>query len=464
MKWTVILLPALLSAQIVELGPAPRAPQPPSTKAITAERPATNERSTWYDTSNRETVRQAYLNTFTSVSMGWTGAIAGCLPGATSSAWRNSAAARINWFRAMAGVPPVITLNDTYNTKDQQAALMMSANRALNHTPPSGWTCYTADGFDGAGNSNLCLSYNSTPEPGCVSQYIEDSGLNNYFVGHRRWVLHPQTQQMGTGDVEQTGSYPGSGYPYANALWVFDGHTFDARPAVRETGGFVAWPPRGYVPYQKVFPRWSFAYPGANFAGATITMNGSSTGVVKETLNNDAGYGENTLVWTWSGQPSGVPASDTTVTVTISGITGAPQSSYTYQVIIFDPATSGGGGGTTAVTVTTNPTGRTFTVDGASYSSPQVFNWTPGSQHTIATASPQSSGGTRYNFANWSDAGPISHSITTPASAATYTANFTTQYLLTTTVSPNGSGSISPSPSSADGYYNAGAVVQLTAS
>ncbi|MFN7934141.1 MAG: hypothetical protein U0R19_12495 [Bryobacteraceae bacterium] len=424
------------------------------------ERAATQERGAWYDTSNRETVRQAYLNTFTSVSMSWTGAVSGCTEGTTSTAWRTSAAARINWFRSMAGVPDGITLNDTYNTKDQRAALMMSAARALNHTPDLGWPCANAAGIDAAGNSNLCYSWNITPEPGCVSQYIDDQGASNYFVGHRRWILHPQTQQMGTGDVDQTGNYP-TGYPYANALWVFDGHTFDPRPATRD--GYVAWPPKGYVPYQKVFARWSFAYPGANFSGATVTMNGSSSGVTKETTNNDAGYGENTLVWTWTGTPSGTPASDTTITVTISGITGAPQSSYTYQVIIFDPATSGGGG-TTAVTVTTNPVGRSFTVDSVNYSSPQVFNWTPGSQHTIATTQTQTVGTTRYQYSNWSDSGGISHTVTTPASATTYTANFTTQYLLTTGVSPGGSGTITPNPSSADGFYNSGTSVQLTAS
>ncbi|MBL8218562.1 MAG: hypothetical protein JNL62_05010 [Bryobacterales bacterium] len=455
MHWFALLAPALLTAQIVELGPAPRAPEPlPGVK--TEERAATVERGAWYDTSNRETVRQAYLNTFTSVSMGWTGAIAGCVPGTTSLAWRNSAAARINWFRSMAGVPDGITLNDTYNTKDQQAALMMSANRSLSHSPGTGWPCYTAAGAEAAGASNLCYSWNITPEPGCVSQYIEDSGTNNYFVGHRRWILHPQTQQMGTGDVNQTGSFP-SGYPYANALWVFDGHTFDTRPATRD--GYVAWPPKGYVPYQKVYARWSFGYPGANFAGATVTMNGSSSGVTKETLRNDEGYGENTIVWTWSGQPSGVPSSDTTVTVTISGITGAPQSSYAYQVIIFDPATTGGGG-TTAVTVTTNPAGRTFTVDGTTYSSAQVFNWTPGSQHTIATTSPQSAAGTQYTFSNWSDSGAISHTVTTPGSSTTYTANFTTQYQLTTAVSPPGSGTVTPS----GGYFDAGSTVQMSAS
>jgi PKD repeat protein len=43
------------------------------------------------------------------------------------------------------------------------------------------------------------------------------------------------------------------------------------------------------------------------------------------------------------------------------------------------------------------------------------------------------------------------------------TANFQTQYLLTTGVSPGGSGSITASPSSGDGFYNSDASVQLTA-
>ena len=75
----------------------------------------------------------------------------------------------------------------------------------------------------------------------------------------------------------------------------------------------------------------------------------------------------------------------------------------------------------------------------------------------------QGSGGTRYSFANWSDAGALRHTITAPADASTYTVNFTTQFRLTTTVSPLNSGSISANPSSADGYYARGTSVELTA-
>src|SRR5207248_2245016 len=78
---------------------------------------------------------------------------------------------------------------------------------------------------------------------------------------------------------------------------------------------------------------------------------------------------------------------------------------------------------TIAVTVQTNPSGLSFTVDGNPYTTTQIFQWIPGSAHTIATTSPQSGGvGTQYVWLNWSDGGAISHSVTGPASPTTYTA------------------------------------------
>jgi len=117
---------------------------------------------------------------------------------------------------------------------------------------------------------------------------------------------------------------------------------------------------------------------------------------------------------------------------------------------------------TIQVTVQTNPSGAQIAVDGSTLTAPQTFNWVPGSSHTIATSTSQGSGGTRYVFANWSDGGAISH-IVAPTTPTTYTANFTTQFLLSTNVSPAGSGTVSANPASVDGFYNSGTSVQLTA-
>lgn len=284
----------------------------------------------------RAEARQFFQTNYVAVDSAahnWNGDQANCNAGETTPEFRAAIALRINYYRAMAGVPADIQLHDEYNTKAQQAALMMSANGQLNHTPPAEWVCYNADGATAAGKSNLHLVFG----PAAIDGYMEDPGNGNDLVGHRRWLLYPQTQQMGTGDIP-----PVSGYPAANALWVFDSNLWGPRPATREE--FVAWPPPGYVPHQVVYPRWSFAYPAADFTNATVTMSqqGNTIPVVMAPVQD--GYGENTLVWTPSisvgSQRLARPAADTVYEVTISNvqIQGVART-FSYTVTIFDPAT-----------------------------------------------------------------------------------------------------------------------------
>ena len=100
---------------------------------------------------------------------------------------------------------------------------------------------------------------------------------------------------------------------------------------------------------------------------------------------------------------------------------------------------------TIQVTVQTTPAGRAFNVDGADYSAAQIFSWTTGSTHTIATTTPQSDDpSVRYYFSSWSDGGAISHTVT-PTKNTTYTAKFGTQYYLT--ISAGTGGHVSPASS-----------------
>ena len=116
---------------------------------------------------------------------------------------------------------------------------------------------------------------------------------------------------------------------------------------------------------------------------------------------------------------------------------------------------------TVQVTVGSSPAGLSFTVDGTTYSSAQTLTWTIGTNHTLATTSPQTPvAGTQYTFASWSDSGAISHAVTAPATATTYTASFSTSYQLITAVSPSGGGTVSPTSAS---YYPSGTVVNLSA-
>ncbi|HEX8774170.1 MAG TPA: BACON domain-containing carbohydrate-binding protein [Pyrinomonadaceae bacterium] len=117
------------------------------------------------------------------------------------------------------------------------------------------------------------------------------------------------------------------------------------------------------------------------------------------------------------------------------------------------------------VTIQTNPSGRTFTVDGVTYSAAVTLSWNAGSLHTISTTSPQSAGtGSQYVWSNWSDGGAISHSVS-PTSNTTYTANFilTTQPSVATTAatsvastSATLNGLINPNGSATNGWFEWG--------
>lgn len=329
--FTYLAFSLLLPAQ--ELAPPPFAPEFDQAVAQAPKSSGLHSAaaSPWLDTADREAVRLSYssaIKATTNVAIGWTGQIASCTPGATSQDYKDAALARINWFRGMAGVPANVTLNSNLNTNSQSSALIMSANRALSHYPPSTWTCYSSTGAEAASKSNICYIYGFS-DTGCVAGYMRDDGSSNYAVGHRRWILYPPTTVMGTGDVAQNGIYP-----FTNSLWVLPS-TYLPRPATRDP--FVAWPPRGYVPYQTIFNRWSFSYPGATFNQATVTITraGQSLPVTLETQAQ--GYGENSLVWTVS-SPGVGPGPDIRFQVTISNVgTSSGLQTFQYEVIAMDP-------------------------------------------------------------------------------------------------------------------------------
>ncbi len=220
----------------------------------------------WIDTSNRDAVSVAFASEYghDTPSMDWTGNYEVCDPGDSSRRLATSTVRRVNFYRAMAGVPAQVTLNEEYSAKAQHAALAMSATGRLSHTPDDTFNCLTDTGAEAAANSNLYLGRTG---PSAIDGYIEDPGDRNRDVGHRNTILHPPTTEIGVGHVEGSSS----AYP-ANALWVFDDHVFDSNPPMREADGFVAWPPRGFVPPDLVYPRWSFGLLGADFENASVSM------------------------------------------------------------------------------------------------------------------------------------------------------------------------------------------------
>ncbi len=119
---------------------------------------------------------------------GWAGNVGNCTQGTTSAAFKQSVLDRLNSYRAFAGLPPVGLFTDTKVSDTQRAALMMSANNALNHSPPTNWKCYTAAGRNAAYYSNLALGAYGFD---AIDLYMDDPGTGNGAVGHRRWLLFP---------------------------------------------------------------------------------------------------------------------------------------------------------------------------------------------------------------------------------------------------------------------------------
>lgn len=271
----------------------------------------------------KNTVLELYNNQYVASilsDIGWTGQVSGCTPGTTPTNTQNKVLQRINFFRQLVGLPGNVVLNDEKSIKCQQAALMFRANSALSHSPPTTWSCYTADGAEAAGKSNISLGSAGSR---AIDAYIRDSGSGNYFVGHRRWILYPKLQEVGTGDSDRS-----------NALWVIGsvGSIPDNMP------DFVAYPTKGYMPQDLVYDRWSFSIPSADFSNTTVTMTDASGNVINLTTEKleNGGYGDRTIVWV----PEGInvsSAEDITYKVNVSGVklSSGETKDYSYEVIIF---------------------------------------------------------------------------------------------------------------------------------
>jgi hypothetical protein len=249
-------------------------------------------------------------------SIGWTGNTSMCNAGTISSSVHDAVIKRINYFRRMVGLNDNCTLDASLYSQEQQTALMMTANNTLSHNPPSSWTCYSTAGHTGAAGSNLAMGITGTD---AVTAFINDFGTGNEPCGHRRWLLYSPRTTFSDGSTNT-----------AAAIYVFGAGGNTHVPA------YIAYPPKGCVPQQLIFGRWSFGLPGANFGGATVTMTGPSGNVPLTVISTAVGYGDNTIVW----EPTGVntsSTSDITYTVTVSGITGVTSTSYTYNVVIIKP-------------------------------------------------------------------------------------------------------------------------------
>ena len=286
-----------------------------------------------FDVWDREAVVGAYRAEFEreQPDPGFTGSVADCDAGTTSQPFRDSVVQRVNWYRQMAGLDTV-TEDPSRSAAAQRKALVMSAEGRLSHYPSTDWACHTEVPI--GGGENLVLGAAGVS---AVNIYMQDSGANNRAVGHRRQILSPSLEEIGTGDI-----YPETRrYRTANAMHF--GYDYSGGATVREQRGFVAWPPAGYVPAGTTWGRWSFQLPEANFSDARVTVRDNHGPISVAVIDRNSSYGGAAIVWAVYGDTDSKSLPDPrdgdfcyVITISNVRIRGTVQTPYQYATCLLD--------------------------------------------------------------------------------------------------------------------------------
>jgi uncharacterized protein YkwD len=232
----------------------------------------------------------------------WSGSVGSCNPGDISAQGRENALRIMNLYRFLADLPPVDT-SATRNQLAQACALLMHANGSLSHSPPQSWSCWSADGAEGAGSSNIA----GAPGVAAVDLYMVDPG-NPTTMGHRRWIL---SNSIGPTGLGSTSEY--------SCMWTLDGSGNAGKT-------WTAWPPPGPFPLGAVEPSWqsidetgwTVQSDDIDLSGAqvSVTASGQQRSVSVTTLQG--GYGSESAI---SFIPQGWQTqAGTTYAVQITGI------------------------------------------------------------------------------------------------------------------------------------------------
>ncbi len=245
----------------------------------------------------------------------WNGRTSGCDAGTVDFEIQTKVANRINYFRRNAGVPEIL-FDEATNEYCQKAALMMTANRSLDHDPPRTWRCWSNEGAYAAKHSLLIKDANTS----LAVTYIMDD--KNPAAGNRRWLLYPNGRVYGHGSTNDMA-----------VIWALDdsGST-DTAIYMDEP---IVWPPKGHVPQLMLFSNWTFAiYRDLTDAKVEVKQDGKTIPVTVEPFVR--GYGAPTLVFKPTYDKAALPdKANFDVTVTLKN---GRKYYYTVKSYSYDPS------------------------------------------------------------------------------------------------------------------------------
>lgn len=153
--------------------------------------------------------------------------------GEVSNAAQEDALHIANTARFASGIKNELALGNEQTQFAQAATMVNRLNLQVSHYPglPTGLASDSVEyvnGAYGAENSNLAASFNILDS---VVEYLKDDlgNENQLEVGHRRWVLNPQANQVGFGQTEEFNAMFVNNNDYAgenaNTVYAYPGET-----------------------------------------------------------------------------------------------------------------------------------------------------------------------------------------------------------------------------------------------
>ena len=294
--------------------------------------------------------------------IGWTGNYTGN-PGRTSTIFAQDIERRLNFFRALCGVPSSARVNhkssifvkasDPHKPKPtltkeqaaQESALMLVRNfdpktgkdPAISHDPSPSLVGWSKAAWNANAYGNLAFGAYG---PGAITEYMVEEisaggaiSVWNTLVGHRRWALYSKATSFGSGDQPGVSAQK----PPTNVLYVFQK---DSELKAPKTKTFTSYPAPGYFPAPINSRYWSLSREGADFREAKVQVTDSKgrslpiTGVVANST-----YAEPALLWQVPPPAASRQVEkDMSFKVSVTGIKGEgiPES-HTYTVTLINP-------------------------------------------------------------------------------------------------------------------------------
>ena len=248
----------------------------------------------------------------------WSGNVATCDPGTLDATGRQNILDAVNAHRWLAGQSDVAQ-DARLNAMAQECSLMMRANSRLSHNPGTDWACYSTDGADSAGSSNISTAQGVLS----VDMYMVDFGAGNQAsLGHRRWILANGLGPIGVASTDRH-----------SCLQVIGGSGPDEKD-------WVAWPPEGLIPmdvFDAVFGEnvddtgWSIQSDTIALNGATVTVTRDGLDLAVDTRDLLQWYGSR---WAIAFRPNGWSTVPGTYEISVDNIS-APFD-YTVEVVDCD--------------------------------------------------------------------------------------------------------------------------------